>query len=356
MSKKKHKRKRLLEGVKIRIGKAGVATVKSKKVKEKIKIEYSPSITIGKITSQGVAMYKLNNCIHPLQAKVGKHEIVMISWKDFEYSKHVKLINGLDVYIGLCSGFETYELFKKEYENPLLQSISTKFQKQKRKLKNVIVLEIADGSYSESVFKIVKSMLDEGKLIGFGCHGAHGRTGWLYARLIKHYEKVSGDTAVRRARERYCEKMVETSKQIKQLGCKKMKGSYATGGFVDTQVYPLDAFDEIPIIGTAATSPFSGREGLRNSSPYGDQMRRWEEEFESVGIDSSKSVKVAATVEDEENCDQVVKALTVTPEQIVMTNALYEAYNKEREGKSLTEEEERLIEEDMYRLINEKEV
>lgn len=347
MSKKKKKCAK--KSVKIRIGRGSAKVASSPKKKEKKeKVEYSPATKSGKIISQGVDVDSLfGHCNHPYQAKVGKHEIVIISWRDFEFDKHAKLIENLDIFIGLCGGYDKYELFKKEYKNLLLQDVSKRFHKKENKLENMIVLEIRDGGYSERVFEIARDLLNEGKLIGFGCMGAHGRTGWLYARLIKHYEEVSGDVAVRRARERFCNNMVETKEQTKQLGCKKEIGSYERRAFEKAVTLPYGA----PIVGT---SRFTSLREEELSKPAWLQDMDLDGAADSAsGLGSErKPMRMEESVEDEENPDQVVKT---TPEQIVITNALHEAYQKEREGLSLTEEEERLIEEDLFRLINESE-
>ena len=348
MGKKRKKKKRFMKGIKVRIGRGsikGVSVIQPVKVKEKEKVEYSPAIMRGKIISQGVEMRYVNDCVHPYQAKAGKHEIIIVGWRDFEFKIHGDLVEKLDVFVGLCSSYGSLEFFKKEYENPLLESISKEFHKIERKLKNMIVLDIPDGGVSKKVLKIVKDLLDSGKSVGFGCMGAHGRTGWLYAELIKHYEQVTGDTAVRRARERFCDSMVESKEQRKKLGCKKVKGSYEMKASKAVTVVP---FDYIPVVGTSRFS----RQDLRDVPPY-EQIQNWQEEFELGAADTSAGLSRKGEpieVEDEENLDQVVKIST--PDQIVMTNALHEAYSKEREGRSLTEEEERLIEDDMYRLMN----
>ena len=56
--------------------------------------------------------------------------------------------------------------------------------------------------------------LASGKRVEIACMGGHGRTGTLLAVLIGRLEGVGGSEALRLARERYCERAVETVGQV----------------------------------------------------------------------------------------------------------------------------------------------
>ena len=237
----------------------------------------------------------MKECKHPLAVKVGEHDIAIVGWKDFDFDKHQSMVKKLDVFIGLTDvGFKYYELFHQNYVNPLLQSLFTRFQQGYTKLENLIVLEISDGDVDENVYEIVRDLLKDGKRIGFGCYAGHGRTGWLLARLIKQFEKVSGDEAVRRVRKRLCEECVETSKQAEDLKCKKELGT------------------------RQIVTPSEG----------GSWHKKWLRDMEDIKLKDM-----------EEKPD-------VTPET---TSEVIEAWRKQNNNEKLTEEEERLIMEDIAR-------
>jgi hypothetical protein len=95
--------------------------------------------------------------------------------------------------------------------------------------------------------------LHAGDKIHVGCIGGHGRTGTLFAALVKHM--TGNENAIQYVRDNYCEKAVETAEQIqflvKHYGIKSVKstkkpykggslfpvekGSHGTGG----TVYPV---------------------------------------------------------------------------------------------------------------------
>jgi len=155
---------------------------------------------------------------HPLKVSVGKHKIVVLGYTsvDLTNKKHVKALESCDVFIGLDKSWEEYEVLKKSFKNRLLQEVYSLLHGN---IDNILSFHIPDGGVSENVARVIIQLLDRGLKVGFGCISAHGRTGWLLARLIKHYEGVDGDEAVRRVRKRLCENCVETDVQIDSLGC-----------------------------------------------------------------------------------------------------------------------------------------
>lgn len=175
--------------------------------------------------------YLAAKCEHPLVVKVGERKIVVISWKDYEPQLHAHLLNVLDVFIGLDSAWARQEARVKKKEEPFvnvyLGKVLEKYMKY-AECKTILGLEMKDRSISIPHFYLCRDLLDEGKKIGFGCYAGHGRTGWLLGMLIQHYEKCDGDEAVRRVRKRFCPECVESSTQIKSLGCKKELGADET--------------------------------------------------------------------------------------------------------------------------------
>ena len=90
-------------------------------------------------------------------------------------------------------------------------------------IESLIAIDVPDYSIDQAVYVLAKGLLEQNYKIGFGCFGAHGRTGWLAAKLIMHFEKCSGDKAVKLIRKRLCHECVESQVQFDDLGCKKYK-------------------------------------------------------------------------------------------------------------------------------------
>ena len=299
------------------------AAKKEGKKKEE-KLIRIPGISIGRIHSMGrfvkeSELDRLCNGSHPLQVKVGKHEVFCIGSSDFKEEKHLNIILDLDVFFGLSYGWKKYEAkVELEYKNPVLQSISKKLHKDDVFIDNIILAEIPDRGIDNDIVKVIAEVLKSGKKIGFGCMAGHGRTGWVLAKLIKRFEHVNGDEAVKRVRERYCKKCVESKLQVADLGCKNIEGS-------DLSVFPSsgkpsllrgleydpvrDEWKETTIpqlgIGSAASHPLDeyawGDDYYKKKNKPMSSTEEW--------LDGLKSKGVASTVEDEENPDQVVDAV-----------------------------------------------
>lgn len=251
-----------------------------------------------------VEMIEEEVCDHPLRVKVGNHDVVIISWQDFYYEKHGQLVSELDVFIALTdTGFDRYQEYQQKFANPLLQKMASKFARTQRTLHNLIVLEITDGHFDKQVFEIAKDLLAEGKRIGFGCFAGHGRTGWLLAKLIMHFEGKTGDEAVREARSRLCYKCVETQVQITNLGCIEEVGWHAKKLL---------------------------KQGQESETLY-EKWFRQNEPFKANNSPSSPST------------------ITETNRENTRTGEVQEAWKKDCAGEELTEREERLIMEDIAR-------
>ena len=265
-----------------------------------------------------------------MHVKVARHEVAIISWQDFDYDVHRHTVGNLDVFIALTDiGFASYEKFKAKYSNSLLQIMAERFKRSLPTLENLIVLEITDGSIDSEVFEIARDLLEEGKKIGFGCMAGHGRTGWLLAKLIKHFENTTGDEAVRRARKRLCKKCVETGMQITNLGCESEIGWYE-------QKKILEGADKWKF-GTGETIY---EKWVREQSEKNTTVIKDIEVVEIVEI--PETPEIPEVVEDAEGQPRLIEGGDTSQE-------LIEAWKKCNAGDTLSEEEERLIMEDTAR-------
>lgn len=252
-------------------------------------------------------------CNHPLSVAVGKYQIAIIPWKDFEFDEHSPIVNQLDVFIGLTDiGFKKFEKFRHMYKNPLLQRLSDRFHNWLPTLENLIVMDIEDGCVDEEVYRITKDLLEQGKNIGFGCWAGHGRTGWLLAKLLKHFENLSGDEAVMEVRERLCYKAVETEAQVNNLEC----------------MFEIGYYD------IKLNNPSEGYYKDWLTDKFGEKEKDETNAEEPVTVVKDEDGRTA--FKDEEPIDKY------HPD-------LIEAWRKHNNDETLTEEEERLILEDMAR-------
>lgn len=270
-------------------------------------------------------------CEHPLHVKVARHEVAIISWHDFDYDVHRHTVANLDAFIALTDiGFSKYEKFKQSYSNSLLQMMAEKFKRYLPTLENLIVLEITDGHIDSEVFGIARDLLEEGKKIGFGCMAGHGRTGWLLAKLIKHFENTTGDEAVRRARKRLCKKCVETGVQVTNLGCKNEIGWYEQKKI------------------------FMGKEDGNSfwaGEPYYEKWLREHKKEDTIVIKDTEEVEIQEIPETPE-IPKVAEDAEGQPrltEGKDTSRELIEAWRKINRDEALSEEEERLIMEDTAR-------
>jgi len=214
-------------------------------------------------------------CDHPLQVKVGNHDVVIISWRDFFYEKHGELISKLDTFIALTdTGFDRYQEYQQRFANPLLRKMASKFARTQRTLHNLIVLEITDGFFNKQVYEIARDLLTEGKRIGFGCLAGHGRTGWLLAKLIMHFESKTGDEAVREARNRLCYKCVETQVQVINLGCIEEMGWYTKKLLKQTPAEET-LYDKWMKQNPSPPSPLKTIETIREHPMMGEVQEAW---------------------------------------------------------------------------------
>lgn len=240
-------------------------------------------------------------CNHPLHVKVGNHKVVCIGYSDFDPIADFNTFQKLDAFIGLSFGWERHEATKKQFLSPFLQTVYEKYMKA-TVLKSIIHLPIENMEVNLDVFHIAKSLLKANKKIGFGCMAGHGRTGWLLSKLIQHFEKCSGDEAVERCRERFCKKCVESSAQIEDLGCVSVKESYTAFSFGD--------------------------------------VSKWESQF---------AQPIPYTEKPEKSIIKGTETTPVSADEI--SDELWAIYRKEQEGEKLTPEEQKMLDDDLGKLI-----
>lgn len=73
------------------------------------------------------------------------------------------------------------------------------------------------GTYLDLLVYATDTVVDwlrKGKKVDIGCLGAHGRTGTLLACLLIKIEGVNARTAVKEAKSRYCEDIIDTPHQL----------------------------------------------------------------------------------------------------------------------------------------------
>jgi len=174
-------------------------------------------------------MSKGKKCRHPLQVEIGGYSVVIVGFSDFLSKKKVRgVVRSVDVFLGLCPNWEDFAVGNGRVLPPLLQKYYNLY-KDKEKLfevESLLVIPVEDYSIDAGVFEVALKVLLDGHKLGFGCMSAHGRSGWLAARLIKELEGCSGDKAVRRIRKRFCKECVESQSQFDDLGCHHFKAEY----------------------------------------------------------------------------------------------------------------------------------
>lgn len=135
----------------------------------------------------------------------------------FEYENYIKR---LDVYFGLGEQYEG------EFSCKIIPKVRPELQKYTTIIKldrydNLIFIPFKDGDINYNAFYTILKAIEDGLRVGFGCAGGHGRTGWVLAKLIEHYEGTKGDKLVKEVRKRLCFKAIETPIQLSDLKADK---------------------------------------------------------------------------------------------------------------------------------------
>lgn len=120
-----------------------------------------------------------------------------------------------DVYIGLQSGMRQ-------------TSNSWPWSKKVEFLYPIQDMGIPNSAKSfHSLVSYICKCLKEGKFVHVGCIGGHGRTGMVFAAVVK--EMLGEEDAITWVRKNYCHKAVESSAQVRflheEFGIKKVSGS-----------------------------------------------------------------------------------------------------------------------------------
>ncbi len=93
---------------------------------------------------------------------------------------------------------------------------------------------IIDDALLDWVVQFIIKRLNLGQEVEIGCMGGHGRTGTLLACVLGSMENIHASKAIKEVRKRYCEKAVETRKQVKLVGTYlggSVKGVEPTRGY-----------------------------------------------------------------------------------------------------------------------------
>lgn len=320
---------------------------------------------------------------HPTQVQVAGKDLFLIGSMDFEKKKHFKIVKDLDVFFGLCGTWSRYERRERpKFRNKKLETLyNLLYQEDEEEvLDNIIVADIPDRDIDLAVYEVIKKCFEEGMKVGFGCMAGHGRTGWVLAKLIKDFEKVSGDKAVELTRKRYCKKCVESAIQAEDLGCKKTKGTDIVsqkklkGLQYNTKTGKWKSAD-VPQIGYASSAYDEyewGDEYYKKKDKPMSTEKEWLGDLDPTNQEAVRK-RTDVVVEDEENPDQEVDTVVrknladagyVDPaddetKEIELDTAeiekLEKVYKKWVNDEKLTLAEEALLDEDMKRTYNIKE-
>lgn len=120
-----------------------------------------------------------------------------------------------DVYIGLQSGMR-----QTSRSWPWSKKVEFLYPIQDMGIPNV-------AKSFHSLVSYICKCLNEGKFVHVGCIGGHGRTGMVFAAVVK--EMLGKVDAITWVRKNYCEKAVESPAQVnflaEEFGIKKVSGS-----------------------------------------------------------------------------------------------------------------------------------
>jgi hypothetical protein len=167
-----------------------------------------------------------------------------------------------DVYVGLDHGMK---MTKRHY--PWREGTEVKF----------VIPDMGVPSNVEDFKALIgwlSTQLAEGRKVHVGCIGGHGRTGMVLSALVK--TMTGNEDATAYVRKHYCEKAVESQKQVdwlhKHFGIKKIKASKAGGGFI-TGGTPVtrkgsSSFDNWSDDAMFGTSRFREAKGTVGGSDY----------------------------------------------------------------------------------------
>jgi hypothetical protein len=82
----------------------------------------------------------------------------------------------------------------------------------------VVEWEVSDGAIDYRIHNHVVTLLKAGYVVGWGCLGGHGRTGWLAAKVHMMLTGCTGRESVNHIRSTYCHNAIETLVQLRDLG------------------------------------------------------------------------------------------------------------------------------------------
>jgi len=150
------------------------------------------------------------------------HKPLVIKMGGKEYQIHggscLKPVVKTDVIVGLDSGFSPAE---RAY--PWYDTVAFKFPITDMSVPSNV-------SEFKKLLQFLKDSLVGGKSVFVGCIGGHGRTGLVFSALVTY---MTGEKdSITYTRDNYCEKAVESSKQVSWLT--KHFGVVKVAGYKDT--------------------------------------------------------------------------------------------------------------------------
>lgn len=154
------------------------------------------------------------DCHKAHYVSVGDYKVFICGLNDID-ERGLKEISTLDLFVGLDSGWREYS--STQSTNPFIMD----FQKLiGETLTNLYVHQVSDYSVDHKLAHATIEAIKQGWKIGFGCIGAHGRTGWLLGRLLQEIEGLTGEDLKNAIRIRLCKNALEGATQFEDLGIK----------------------------------------------------------------------------------------------------------------------------------------
>ena len=224
-------------------------------------------------------------------------------------------ISKLTVFFGLDTWTHgNYEQYQRSYTNPLLNKIRAKHDGSRRLVDNIMSLPISDSSVDDRVAKTIGDCFKDGMKIGWGCVGAHGRTGWVYAKLLMRFEGLSPEAAFIEVRKRLCTKAIESKTQVDNLGIKDKTilkefekspflpggGYYGYGGYGEiydgSAARSASAFRDVGLWSKYDTEPYN-----YNNEPSQLAPKIPADEYDSPYLDTPKLKKNSLIFVDDDD-------------------------------------------------------
>ncbi len=157
------------------------------------------------------------DCHNSKYAKVGD-SCVFLCGKDNLDLYAIREIKKLDIFIGMDESWSKF--LPRNYSNKFC-----KLFKQfvgSTEIENLFIHKVYDRGVDEDFADAVIKVFMNNWKIGFGCMGGHGRTGWLFGKLLYKVEELRGEKLLKQIRKRLCKQALESKDQFESLGLKDL--------------------------------------------------------------------------------------------------------------------------------------